>query len=220
MKTKLQTEAGAYEVDSQLMKICRKLAIVEANVELLSKMTKNCVATEDVRNFMDNQRSKHGVRKSLNKKAIKNIMSQKYRDASVVASRLRQDRCRLRKECKKKVPNRDWKNMEKEIEDDVSRVKNEKRVKNSKKYESCMRKQERIDAEDKVPEGVFEMIKDINVFCGEVEREKSSGPMICSKEIVLSECEKKFLEKGPKFMWRMELDTKEFMVEIEKMVMK
>ena len=146
METKLQAEAGVQDVDSQLMKICRKLAIVEANVELLSKMTRNCVATEDVRSFMDNQRSKHGVKKSLNKRAIKSVMGQKFRDACMVASRLRQDRCRLRKECRKKVPSRDWKQIEKEMEDKVREWKNDKRVRNNKKYENCIRKQERIDA--------------------------------------------------------------------------
>ena len=44
--------------------------------------------------------------------------------------------------------------------------------------------------------------------------------MICSKEIILTQDELNFLTKGSRFMARGELDIKEFMVDVEKMLVK
>ena len=36
-------------------------------------------------------------------------------------------------------------------------------------------KKETWDDQEQVPEGVFEMLENVNVFCGDVEQEMSSG---------------------------------------------
>ena len=71
-----------------------------------------------------------------------------------------------------------------------------------------------------MPEGVIEYIEGINIFNSKVSPVGAVGPMICSSRIELNENERLFLEKGPRFMMRGELNEKEFRVEIEKMIAK
>ena len=219
MTTSLE-ETCAETVARQLRQTCRKLAVTEANVELFSDMAKNGVATDDVRSFVVQQREKQGVFKNLNKRVIKDVMKQKYKDACAVASRLRQKRHVLRSRGRRVFMNKDWKYETREIERNARVCKDEQRRKNYKKYAHCMRKQEKYEAEVSLPKGVLDYVEKINVFNDDIEKQRSSGPMVCSNEIILSKAERMFLEKGPKYMWRQELDPKEFMIDIEKMVLK
>ena len=91
-----QEELRAKPVVRQLRQICKKIARTESNVELFSEMVRQGVPSDDARCFMLQQRNKQRVNKQLNKGLIKKIMRQKYDDACVEASRLRQKRHRLR----------------------------------------------------------------------------------------------------------------------------
>ena len=61
---------------------------------------------------------------------------------------------------------------------------------------------------NKVPDGVSEIVSEVNVFMSEVEPQDPIGPMICSGEIDLNEDEMALLTKGPRYMMRNELDLK------------
>ena len=60
----------------------------------------------------------------------------------------------------------------------------------------------------------------LKLFNEELVPESPMGPMVCSKEITLTQDELNFLTKGPRFMARGPLDIKEFMVDVEKMLVK
>ena len=72
VKTTPCNRASAKFVVRQLKDKYKKLAITEANVELLAKMTRNSVATNDIRSFVKNQSDMRRVKGGLNKKLIKN----------------------------------------------------------------------------------------------------------------------------------------------------
>ena len=62
------TRASATKVVRRLKDVCRKLSVTESNVELFSKMTRNTIATNDVRSFMVSQSKKQSAsNKVINK---------------------------------------------------------------------------------------------------------------------------------------------------------
>ena len=69
---------SAEHVVTQLIDVYKKLAITEANIELLAKMVKSSIGTNDVRNFVCNQSGLRRINKSLDKKSIKRLMRKKF----------------------------------------------------------------------------------------------------------------------------------------------
>ena len=103
-----QEEIRAKPVVRQLRQICKKIARTESNVDLFSDMVRQGVPTDDVRNFMLQQKMKQKTDKHWNKGLIRKIMRQKYDDACVEASRLRQKRHRLRVQGRRMHANMEW----------------------------------------------------------------------------------------------------------------
>ena len=68
-------EGCAKPVVTQLRNAYRNLAIAEANVEMLARMVRNMVGTNDVRNFVCKQVNMRRVNKCLDKNLIKNFNS-------------------------------------------------------------------------------------------------------------------------------------------------
>ena len=65
-----------------------------------------------------------------------------------------------------------------------------------------------------------EPFKEAIIAIDTMEKEKAALPMLCSKDIKLTDCELELLVKGPKFSVRSELDSEMFEVELETMVTK
>ena len=91
-----QKEERAQQVEKLLKKTCKNIAETEANVDMLTKMSKMAIATNDVRNFVVNQAKLKKRSKGLNKQIIKNSMRSKLNDACVDLHHLKQSRDRLR----------------------------------------------------------------------------------------------------------------------------
>ena len=218
MMTTPNTYGSAKPVVTELRNAYKKLAIAEANIDMLAKMVRNMIGTNDVRNFICKQVSMRRVNATLDKKAIKKLMRRKLDDACAHASRLRSNKQKLKKRLQSYGAV--YRKVVGECETEFRVIKANQRYKNSKKYEWCAMKQEKIDVESSVPEEVLEYVRGINVFNEEVDIEPAAGPMICSKSIKVSKEELMFLENGPRFMIRSELDTDEFRVEVEKMIAK
>ena len=72
------------------------------------------------------------------------------------------------------------------------------------------------------PEHTDRILSGVNIFQSdqEVLPQKPLGPMICDKNISLSENEIKLLSRGPKYMVRDELALEDFMIELKKLVAK
>ena len=82
------TRASAKPVVRQLKEVYGKLALTEANIELLTRMTREAIATNDIRNFVRKQMSMRRVKTGLDKKIKKKLMKQKLDDACMLATRL------------------------------------------------------------------------------------------------------------------------------------
>ena len=100
------------------------------------------------------------------------------------------------------------------------RKKKNQQEKNFIKFERNMRKQQVEDIKEEVPKGVHELLKGVNVFNDDLKPEEPIGPMVCSSSISLTKDELNFLTRGPRFMMREELNIKEFMADVEKMLVK
>ena len=92
-----------------------------------------------------------------------------------------------------------------------------------RKFRHCQSKM--CDAIDKeslrgIPSDVWNIAKNINIFHTEVYPQECADPMICSRDIKLSTDELNFLRKGPKFMLRQDGNENDFVVNLEKMVIK
>ena len=211
-------EISAKPAVTLLRRTCKKVAEVEANVELLTKMTKNSVATNDVRGFVCNQTNLRKVNKGFNKKTIKRLMKEKLDDSCSQLSNLKQRRTRLRKEVQKLGA--EGRKALKECDAIAKVTKTRHREKNERKYNWNSMKQDKLELEDCVPDKVKEIVEGVNVFNVEMVKEEAIGPMVCSKDIELNPNELAFLKRGPRYMMRKELDLKEFLVDLEKMVVK
>ena len=100
----------------------------------------------------------------------------------------------------------------------LQKERNKKR--DSEKYNHCKRKQQEDRTWEGIPEETRKIIRGVNIFRKKITPEKPLGPMVCSEEIELNENEIAFLNKGPGYMMRLELDDVEFELEMEKMVTK
>ena len=184
-------------------------------------MVKGGIATNDVFNFVHKQSV---LRKSTNKidhKLLRTTMRQKLNDACAHASRLRQIRGRMRQGLIANTGNKHKvTQVLSKMKEDARYHKKKCKKKNDKKYETCRRKQEEKVLFDGIPEETRTLIQGVNVFRRNVKPEPPLPPMVCSKDINLTDNEMAFLCKGPRFMMRPKLDLVEFETELEKMVVK
>ena len=74
-------------VEGSLWKTCRTLAITEANVHLLSNLTKIGLATNDVGSFALKQSSHKKVNSQVDKRVVRSAMRSKLVDALSYAKR-------------------------------------------------------------------------------------------------------------------------------------
>jgi len=209
-------------VEERLKELSIKLADAEANIELFSRMHKGCIATNDVYHFTYKQLANRKSSKVFDPKILKVLMKQKLNDACAHANKLRQAKNKLRRTLVKNYSNnpKEWRKILKRISKITIKRKQEKIRKNNIKFKRCKAKQEINKIKDSIPAEARPLLDRVNVFKGEVEPERLEGPMVCSKEMVLSGEEIEFLTKGPRFMLRPELDRMEYGIELEKMVAK
>ena len=84
-------------VERQLVRTCLKLSETEVNVKLFSKMVKNGVATNDVRNFVAKQALLKSSNHCLDPVLIRRAMRNKLVDACSLARSLRLKKMELEK---------------------------------------------------------------------------------------------------------------------------
>ena len=145
-------EKSAKTAVKLLRRTCKKIAEVESNVKLFTKMTKFSVATNDVRSFLCNQIQSKRVNKKLNSKSIKHLMRQKLNDACSQLNILKQKRVKLRKSTLKLCSN--GKKLVEECDGEAKVTKNRQDEKNSRKFEWNKLKQDKLNLSENVPEGV------------------------------------------------------------------
>ena len=151
-----ETRESAKLVVTKQKDTYRKLAIDEANVEMLAKMMRNAVGTNDVRNFVCKQISMRRVNKKLDNKLIRKLMKNKLDDTCAIITRVRQLKQRLKmKLYRMNVLVMNLKKTLRECELEYKMLNARQRVKNINKVERCTMKQERIDVEACVPQGVM-----------------------------------------------------------------
>ena len=213
-------------VEEWLEQTCKKLSETEINIGLFSKMIRNGVATNDVRNFVQKQaRLKCTNQKmclAMSRKAMKN----KVVDACSLAHKLRKQKielCNLLKS-RFKYPGRKCRRIVKNILCRASNHRQLHRKKTRKKYLLCEKKMvEKRDINNTrdIPNDAWEVLKGVNLFGHDtVVPEQPAEPMVCSSDITLSKAERAFLRKGPRYMLRMEVSETDFKAELEKMSVK
>ena len=169
------------------------------------------------------------MRKASNKidsKILKASMKQKLNDACAHAKRQRRAKNQLIATLKKSYRAEPGKaaSVIQAIKEQAKKHRVVADKKNNKKVSFCQKKQRITTKQDwdatEPPQDVRELLMGVNVFNDIVEPEPSRGPMVCHKDIVLSRAEMAFLNKGPRFMWRPEIDSIDVNTEIEKAIAK
>ena len=121
-------------------------------------------------------------------------MKSKLNDACTDVHRQRQLRNKLRSEVMQ-IYEKD-KNIGRKIikkcDSIATEAKIKQRIKNGIKLQRNLRKQQLEDIKEEVPPGVSEIVKGVEVFRKYLVPEDPIGPMICSKEIILTQDELKF----------------------------
>ena len=217
---------SAKMVEEQLIETCVKLNETEVNVKLLSRMIRNGVATNDVRNFVTKQAGLKRMDGEINCALTKKAMKSKFVDACSLARELRKSKAMLRNLLvgKFKYSNRACRRL---VASELGKLTNHRhklKKKAMKKYHHCESKMKleknRRDFED-IPTDAWSLVKGVNLFQEkDLRPEKCAEPMVCAPDIILSEAEMAFLRKGPRFMLRPETNEDDFKLEIEKMTVK
>ena len=210
-------------VEERLRNVVLKLAEVDSNTEMFRVMIRDGVATNEVRSFVSKQTAMKRTTNVIDKSVVRSIMRSKLRDSCAYATRLRQRRGRLKEQLYKKHIHHKHQAIKVLSRLNAKGKEYRRRCdnKNWAKLSLCRAKQQRLDCMDQAPREAKKYLENVNVFAADkVTPEVSVGPMICHKSIKLSEDEKSFLEKGPRYMLRQDLNASEFLVEVEKMIAK
>ena len=212
-------------VEKQLRHVSRRLAETEVNIGLFNRMARSGVPTNDVRHFVLNQTRMKQSSNIVQFDMVRRIMKDKLSDACSIANVLRQKKKRLKRLlCTKfKYSKSRHKKVMKEVAINTANHKGKHKMKTSKKYDHCKSKIDSIlcaKSLNEVPKDTWEIAKGINIFNGELVQEKCADPMVCSNDIELSQDELEFLRKGPRYMIRQNVKEEEFMVDLEKIVVK
>ena len=96
--TSPQKEENAKPAVKLLKKTCKRVAEVEVNVQLFTKMTKESVATNDVRSMVYKQAKQCNAKSKLDERLIKYLMKRKLNDVCSQLNNLKQKRTRIRRE--------------------------------------------------------------------------------------------------------------------------
>ena len=197
-------------VERRLQKVCKKLSVNKINIGMFHQMVINGVATNDVRKFAHNQQNLNRHRTSTAAIITKTAMRQKLKDAYSTANKLKYEKKMLEKKLSSPeigYSRSKTKRVVKKVMMRAGYYRNQQKTKIKKKYALCKEKMNRhqnihVRADRDIPENVWRVLKNINVFNKAVQPELPADPMICSKDIKISKCELAFLRKGPKFMLR------------------
>ena len=213
----------AKPVEKLLKDTMMKLTEANAVTRMFRLMIRSKVATNDVRNFLQNQMKMRRISKGIDYKLLKNSMRSKLNDSCAYVKRLKQERSRLKTQLFKMYKNRKAKALRvlKWITKQTRSYRRKCEKKNSDKYNKCKEKIKSLELEMTVPKDTLDFLKDVNAFKGgTMEPEALVGPMVCHADIILSREEQAFLSRGPNFMMRQKLDEDEFKVDVEKMITK
>ena len=213
------------EVEKQLRHVSKKLAETEVNIGLFNKMARGCVPTNDVRHFILNQTRMKQSGSKIQYSMVRKIMKEKLNDACSVANKLRQKKRALKRLlCTKfSYPKSRHNRVLREVSVNTANHKDKHRDKTAKKFVHCKSKMNNVINERSIadiPKDTWDIAKGVNIFNKELFQEECADPMICAKDIELSQDELEFLRKGPRFMMRQHVKEDEFMVDIEKMIVK
>ena len=166
----LTTEVkNAKDVEELLERTCRKLCETEINIRLFSKMTRNGVATNDVRNFVSNQAMLKTEDHEINGSVAKKAMKSKFVDACAQARRLRFQKCELRdllvsefnyskKRCRTII---------KKTIGELSNHRQEHILKAKNKYDHCkskMKKDKETSDFADIPARAWDLLEGVNLF--------------------------------------------------------
>ena len=213
------------KVEKQLRRVSRKLAETEVNIGLFNRMAKCGVPTNDVRHFVLNQTRMKQSSNSVQFDIVRKVMKNKLNDACSIANKLRQNKKRLKRLlCTKfNYSKSKHRKVMKEVSINTANHKGKYRIKTNKKYDHCKSKMNSdlsLKSLKEVPKDTWEIAQGVNIFNEEIYQEECIDPMVCSDDIELSKDELEFLRKGPRYMIRQNVKDEEFLVEIEKMIIK
>ena len=222
MVNKNNQKSGAENV---YRKTCLAVVESESTVMMLNRMIRSGIATNDVMSFSMNQAKLRRIHKEPSRKIEKAAMKLKRNDAIAHSKRLRQQRYRAklhifevygtegRNKATKLIGNinkniRGYKRaIVKEKLDKCDHLKAKYEYTKVKTLESCQR-------------GVKSLLEELEVFNSVPVVEPPLGPLVCHPSIALSEEELAVLNRGPKFMVRNKVSKSDFLLEVEKGIVK
>ena len=212
-------------VEEQLSVVCHKLKETEVKIDMISRMVRNNVATNDVRNFVRKQSKMKRSSSNMNLKLSRIAMKSKLSDLCATANRLRRRKRELREKLRKVFfyPKSRTRQVVKNLMNEISNQTIHYERKMTEKYRNCelkMRTELNRDNIDGLPPEVKELISGVNVFKEKLVPEEVVDPMVCDSRIELNENELAFLKRGPSFMMRQPVSEIDFKTDIGKMIVK
>ena len=225
------SEVTTSHVEGKLNAVVMKIEEAEARLQLFFRLKAKNMCTKDVFQAAKSQLRSRRVLTQIDKKAMKRDMNLKIRDAKIHLLRLREDKKRIRQQLLRSVGGKRFK-----LREITKRLNSEAKIYRQsldksysdkiKHYEKNQigitqtQKKDTLLSADKLIGTSAERYSNILSDIDNMKPEKPALPMICSPDIILSDCELALLSKGPKFSVRSDLDSEQFEVELESMISK
>ena len=228
MPTVSREHSDVREVEKQLKRKNKALSELESKVKLFQRMIRNGVSTPDVDSFLRKQTKLKATKNKPSEALRKAAMRSKLDDIRAEIAVKKRERKNLKREWERKLrKNRD------KIAERLVHIKQDAKMnstsadnRNIDKYKHLRRKQrlgsekEKCSLLNNVPENIRDIATQVNVFEGDLLPEPADGPMVCDKEIKLTQDEVAFLKRGPRYMIRNNFCLDDILLEGEKCISK
>ena len=220
--------AGQY---SDLFRAIEKVTDAELRVELLEKLDRNRLCTNDVLSFVNNQAKLRSENKTRDVSTIRQAMKAKVEDSKKALVMKRRTLTHIKKNHLEKLNGKWFKlnRIVKRMTDSVRAKKQKTKLKYDRKYKHLEKAQtpasslhmnkfrptcvpSRLKEYSSLP--IFETPRDLP------QKEPPRGPFIADSSLKFSDGELKLLSRDPKYSLMMEVDELEFVTESERMLSK
>ena len=210
-------------MERELKKVMIETMEAEERSNLFEQMSRKGLVTGAVVKAARKQQMSRKSAKSDNTEEL--LMGNILRDSRREEKLHRKEKKKKRKELEDELgkDSNKYRKILKKLKEKVSRIRKQRKEKNKSKIETGMKKLNKKRALEKVSSLPEECSKysELRAFRGEeIIPEPPKPPVVTSPEIILTQSEINILSKSPKFTLRNVLDKTQYMIEVEKGLVK
>ena len=215
----------AATIEDELLEVWTETVEAEQRTALFTALIREGVGTKDVEGFESKQSAiRRGKGKNQrNRNSIQNNMTVKLENSKLDEADLRRERGQLRSKLESLIGNKShrYRKFINTVKERIKKLREDIKKKNKKKVSWLKNKPGERMERMKLPEG-WSRYKDLRIFTSdeEIPSDEIKPPITVGGMVKLSEDEANLLRRSPKFCVRSILNKEDFMMELEKALIK